>query len=70
MYGEEELPVSTLGGSTPLPCWRFSPANQYIDSSRSLMDRLGVGKGPLEHPCVLAGMDVGSVTGERGETWG
>ena len=34
------------------------------------MDRLGVGKGPLEHHSALAGMDVGSVTEERGGTWG
>lgn len=34
------------------------------------MDRLGVGKGLLQPHSVLAGLGVGSVTGQRGEAWG
>lgn len=40
-------------GTPPAPCCWLSPANQYIDNTRSLMDRLGVGKGPLQPYSVL-----------------
>lgn len=40
-------PGQHLGWQHPLPWVILSPANQYIDN-RSLMDRLGVGKYPLE----------------------
>lgn len=63
MYGERR-PGQHLGWHPPVVI--LSPANQYIDNPGSLMDRLGVGKYPLEGHSVLTGMDMVSVTAERG----
>ena len=60
-------PRSAPWVAAPPPVVMLSPANQYIDNPGSLMDRLGVGKYPLEGHSVLTGMDVVSVTAEREE---
>ena len=59
-------PWSAPWVAAPPPGVMLSPANQYIDNPGSLMDRLGVGKYPLEGHSVLTGMDMVSVTAERG----
>ena len=59
-------PGQRLGWQHPPPVVMLSPANQYIDNPGSLMDRLGVGKDPLEGHSVLTGTDVMTVMAERG----
>ena len=68
----EGAPGQRLGWAVPLPCGWLSPASQYVDSPRSLMDRRGGGggAGPFGASLCPGWVGSGERGKERGAVWG